>query len=54
MPTYEYQCEKCGKIFTVKMSMVVHEKESISCPDCKESRVVPRYAAFFAKTSKKS
>ena len=54
MPTYEYQCEKCSKIFSVRMSMVEHEKERVACPECKETCVIPRYASFFAKTSKKS
>jgi putative FmdB family regulatory protein len=54
MPIYEYQCEKCSKIFAVRMSMTDHEKERVVCPDCKEIRVAPQYGSFFAKTSKKS
>lgn len=54
MPIYEYQCELCGQIFSVKMSMVEHEQGNVTCPACKKSRVIPHYSAFFAKTSKKS
>jgi len=54
MPTYDYLCEKCRKTFSVKMSMLEHEKERVVCPECKELRVAPQYGSFFAKTSKKS
>jgi putative FmdB family regulatory protein len=54
MPIYEYLCETCNQVFTVKMSMADHEKKRIKCPVCKKSRVLPQYATFYAKTSKKS
>jgi putative FmdB family regulatory protein len=54
MPTYEYLCEKCNRVFAVKMSMADHDKGGVTCPTCNESRVLPQYTAFFAKTSKKS
>lgn len=54
MPTYEYRCENCSKLFSIRMSMSEHGKGIISCPDCKESRIIPHYSTFYAKTSKKS
>lgn len=54
MPTYEYSCISCGKVFSVQMSMAEREKENITCPVCKEGRVVQQYSPFYAKTSKKS
>jgi putative FmdB family regulatory protein len=54
MPIYEYRCEKCNQTFSVKMSMAEHEQGNIACPACRESRVIPHYSTFYAKTSKKS
>ena len=54
MPSYEYRCEKCAKVFSIQLSMSEHDKENITCPDCKEGRVVQQYSAFYAQTSKKS
>jgi len=54
MPTYEYRCEECSHIFTVKMSIAEHELGSIGCPACKGKKVFPQYTTFYAKTSKKS
>lgn len=54
MPIYEYSCADCGKLFSVQLSMSEHEKGNIACPDCKTGHIVPHYAAFSVKTSKKS
>jgi putative FmdB family regulatory protein len=54
MPTYDYRCETCGKLFSIHLSMAEHEKASITCPDCREGKVVQQYSSFYAKTSKKS
>jgi len=54
MPTYDYRCENCAKMFSVTMSMAQHDKGDIACPDCKENKVVQLYSVFYAKTSKKS
>lgn len=54
MPTYEYLCENCAKMFSIQVSMSEHEKGDIKCPYCKGNRVVQQYSAFYAKTSKKS
>lgn len=54
MPTYEYQCEKCRKRFSIVERISAHSGRSPACPKCKSraTRQVP--AAFYAKTIKKS
>jgi putative FmdB family regulatory protein len=54
MPVYEYRCEKCGKVFSVSMSMDEHDNSRVTCPDCHSASVVRQYTPFFAKTTKKS
>ena len=54
MPTYEYRCENCNRNFTLKMSMAEHEDQQVSCPNCQQRKIVPQYATFFPKTTKKS
>ena len=54
MPTYEYRCQKCGREFSVMMSMSRHEHEEVVCPDCRAKEVSPQISLFSAKTSKKS
>ena len=54
MPTYQYSCMNCGKIFSIQLSMSEHETGNITCPDCLDRRIVQQYSTFYAKTSKKS
>jgi putative FmdB family regulatory protein len=54
MPTYEYRCQKCGKVFDRQEHIAEHEKSHPSCPKCKSEAIQPVLADFFAKTSKKS
>jgi len=54
MPTYEYLCQKCRKIFTVILSMREHEQAKVTCPQCRGNKVNQQYSTFYAKTSKKS
>ena len=54
MPNYEYRCENCAKTFSIQLSMSEHEKGNITCPECKEGRIVQQYSPFYAKTSRKS
>lgn len=35
MPTYEYECNKCGHVFDVFHSMTA--KPRVKCPECKGS-----------------
>ena len=54
MPSYDFKCKKCGKRFSIKLT--VHELESrrYKCPKCGSKRLDKLLTAFFAQTSKKS
>lgn len=56
MPTYEFNCEKCGNAFTLILSMREYEKEKdrFRCPKCKSKKVKQVMSSFTAKTTKKS
>jgi putative FmdB family regulatory protein len=54
MPSYEYLCKKCGKKFTVVMTIGEHDRKKVRCPKCASVRVEQQYFSFFAVTSKKS
>ncbi len=54
MPTYDYQCEKCGKQFTLTQSMAEHDKKQTVCPECKSDKIIQLITPFIAKTSRKS
>jgi putative FmdB family regulatory protein len=57
MPTYEFLCQKCNKIFELTYSISEFErarKAGIKCSTCGSSRVVQQVPAFQVQTSKKS
>jgi len=54
MPTYEYHCQKCGKVFERHEHIAEHEKSHPRCPKCKSGAVEPVLADFYAMTSKKT
>jgi len=54
MPTYEYQCAKCGKRFSLIERISEHSGRSPACPKCRSRSTRQRPAAFYAKTVKKS
>jgi putative FmdB family regulatory protein len=54
MPTYEYECSKCHKHFTVIKSIAEHERKRPTCPKCKSRKVEQVLTPFYAKTVKKS
>lgn len=54
MPLYTYHCPKCKVDFEVAMPLSEVGKKKVSCPHCKGKKVERVYAAFFAKTSRKS
>jgi putative FmdB family regulatory protein len=55
MPTYEFMCEKCKKIFPLLMSISEYEKKKkFRCPKCKSTRVKQQISSFQTVTSKKS
>ncbi len=54
MPTYEFECKKCNKSFTLILTVTEYEKKKIRCPKCKSTRVKQQISPFHAITSKKS
>jgi putative FmdB family regulatory protein len=55
MPTYEYRCKKCNKVFSLKMTISEYEKrKSVKCAYCKSSSVKRIFSSFSAVTSRKS
>ena len=57
MPTYEFLCENCRKIFEVVWSLAEYDKrikEKTKCPACGSARVVKTLSIVQVKTSRKS
>ena len=54
MPTYEFYCEKCKKIFSVIISISEYEKKKFNCPKCKGEKLKQQITSFQTVTSKKS
>ncbi|NRB38757.1 MAG: zinc ribbon domain-containing protein [Pseudomonadales bacterium] len=54
MPSYQFQCEKCGNRFSIVESMSQHEKHQEKCPQCSSAELKTRLSAVYVKTSKKS
>ena len=54
MPTYEYECDKCKKQFSLVLSIAEHDKKAVACPECKSKKVKQIVSTFIAQTSKKS
>ena len=57
MPTYEFRCQKCKKVFQLTYSISQYErakKARIKCSSCGSSRVEPQISAFQVQTAKKS
>jgi putative FmdB family regulatory protein len=54
MPTYDYRCEKCHKVFSLVLSLKQHNSKRIACPKC-ASRVVKQVIRpFYAITRRKA
>ncbi|MGA2177652.1 MAG: zinc ribbon domain-containing protein [Verrucomicrobiota bacterium] len=54
MPTYEYECKKCGHEFSLTMAMDEHEKKKVRCPKCKGEKVKHVITSVSVTTSRKS
>ncbi len=54
MPTYEYQCKKCGKKFDRVEHVTEHDASEPVCPECGSKHVIQVLGSFFAKTARKS
>jgi len=55
MPTYEFECSKCGKKFTRERTFRDFDRgKPVKCPKCSSTKVQQLLSAGFAKTAKKS
>ena len=54
MPTYQYQCRKCGADFERSEHVSEHVSKRHRCPKCKSTKVSTVPGTFFARTSRKS
>ncbi len=54
MPTYEYECKKCGHEFLLTVAMDEHQKRKVRCPKCKSENVKQVIRSVFVITSRKS
>jgi putative FmdB family regulatory protein len=54
MPTYSYECRKCGHAFQKILSFKEYEAGKVKCPKCGSGSVAQVLETFFAKTSRKS
>jgi putative FmdB family regulatory protein len=54
VPVYEFKCQKCGKEFTVVLSVKQYEQKEFACPDCKAGEVERLITSAQVITSKKS
>lgn len=54
MPTYEYRCTDCRRVFDRVQSLAEHDQARPECPKCKSKRVEQVPTTFYAKTAHKS
>ena len=54
MPSYDFKCDKCGKKFTLMLTISEYERTKFRCPKCKSVRVKQQISSFQTITSKKS
>ena len=54
MPTYAFECKKCGKKFEEILSFSEFDSGKRKCPKCGSKSIAQVLGTFFAKTSRKS
>jgi putative FmdB family regulatory protein len=54
MPTYDYRCVKCNKVFSTILSIKDHDANKAKCPKCGGKKLEQRITSFMVKTSRKS
>lgn len=55
MPTYEFRCRKCNKVFSLQMTIIEFEKrKSVKCVYCNSTDLKRIFSRFTAVTSSKS
>lgn len=54
MPTYQYKCGECGKLFERTETIAEHERAKVKCPKCDSEKVTQVPGRVHVVTSKKS
>ena len=54
MPTYEFECKKCGHKFNILETIKEHDTHGEKCPQCASAEVKNLVSAVTVKTSRKS
>lgn len=54
MPTYEFECQKCGKEFELILSLKQFEQKEFACPACQAKEVEALVTSTNVITSRKS
>lgn len=54
MPTYEYECRKCGHRYALTMSIDDQAKGEPRCPSCKSQQSTQVFEPVFVRTARKS
>lgn len=54
MPIYEFECRKCGKEFSLVLSLKQYERKEFACPACQAREVELRITSTNVITSRKS
>jgi putative FmdB family regulatory protein len=54
MPSYEFQCGKCNRKYSMSLSVKQREEGKYKCPKCGSRKSQPVFGNFYAKTAKKS
>ena len=54
MPTYEFECKKCGHRFNLMESVAEHDRHKERCPQCSSSEIRNLMSTVNVKTTKKS
>lgn len=54
VPSYEFECDDCKNIFTVRLTLAQYEKKDYHCLRCKSKKIKQQITSFQTKTSRKS
>jgi putative FmdB family regulatory protein len=54
VPIYEFECRKCGKEFSLVLSVKQHEQKEFACPACQSKEVEQLVTSTNVITSRKS
>ena len=54
VPIYEFECPKCGKEFSLVLTLKQYEQREFACPACQEKGVEPLITSTHVITSRKS